>query len=496
MTAAQVKPQCHLGRSAPKILSYDLGRNGAEGVNFDLALFAFGTMLGTLEKLCRQWIMLYRTLRDAKLVLMLALGLSFGSCPAVAQDATWEGLINAGRTALQQDKFADAERFFEQALETAEKFQPGDPRLGRSLNNLAAVYYKQRDYDRAEPLMRRSLSVLEEALGPSNGDVAQTKKNLAAIYYLQGNYADAEPLLQQSLTILEELHGPNHAFVATVLNNLAALYQTQNRFADAEPLLARSLQIWETLLGKDHEDVIQSRELLAKLRETNGQSADQPASEQTAGATIEPAAEEASPSSLEPTAAAQILALASEAEAAVAELPADTSDAAARPADDAVDDSAEDPAEDPSVDSGFSDIDKAAHALAKLSASETAAANRRQASTALGQPRNALPTPTVRKAALSTPEEDDASEPPRFAVYLSTLWSKDEAKRYWQSLKQELPAILADKEMELEEVAVANGGGTFFRVLTSPFPSDPAAQEACDEIRSQIRTHDCNVVAR
>ncbi|MGI9450945.1 MAG: tetratricopeptide repeat protein [Geminicoccaceae bacterium] len=428
--------------------------------------------------------MLYRTLRDTKLVLMLALGLSFGSCPAIAQDAAWEGLINAGRTALQQDKFSDAERYFEQALETAEKFQPGDPRLGRSLNNLAAVYYKQKDYDRAEPLMRRSLGVLEEALGPRNSDVAQTKKNLAAIYYLQGNYTDAEPLLQQSLSILEELHGPNHAFVATVLNNLAALYQTQNRFADAEPLLARSLQIWETLLGKDHQDVIQSRELLAKLRETNEQSADQPASQQIAEATSEPDAEAETPSSLEPTAAAQILALANEAEAAVAELPADASDAAVRPDD------------DPKANSGRSDIDKAAHALAKLSASETAAANRRQAATA-GQPRNALPTPTVRTAALSTPEEaDDASGPPSFAVYLSTLWSKDEAKRYWQSLKQELPEILADKEMELEEIVVANGGGTLFRVLTSPFPSDPAAQEACDEIRSQVRTHDCNVVAR
>ncbi len=423
--------------------------------------------------------MLYRTLRDTNFVLLLAFGLTFGSSSAFAQDAAWEGQINAGRAALQQDKFADAERFFEQALETAEKFPPGDPRLGRSLNNLAAVYYKQKDYDRAEPLMRRSLSVLEEALGSRNGDVAQTKKNLAAIYYLQGNLADAEPLLQESLSILEELHGPNHAFVATVLNNLAALYQSQNRYADAEPLLARSLEIWETLLGKDHQDVIQSRELLAKLREANGLQSDQPASQQTAEANSEAATAPAAPS-LEPAAADQILALANEAEAAVAETPGDAGDAAARPAAD---------------EDGSSDVEQAAQALAELSATETAAASAGDP-VAIEDRTNALPAPTVQTAALSTPDESVASDPPVFAVYLSTLWSKDEAERYWQSLKQEIPEILADKEMELDEVTLANGAGSFFRVLTSPFSSDPAAQEACDQIKSQVRTHDCNVVAR
>jgi len=424
--------------------------------------------------------MLHRTLRNKNLAWVLAFGLSFGSCSVLAQDAAWEGQINAGRGALQQDNFSAAERYFEQALETAEKFPPGDPRLGRSLNNLAAVYYKQKDYDRAVPLMRRSLSVLEETLGPRNGDVAQTKKNLAAIYYLQGNLADAEPLLKESLSILEELHGPDHAFVATVLNNLAALYQSQKRYVDAEPLLARSLQIWETLLGKDHQDVVQSRELLAKLREANGLSSDQPASQQTAEANSE-AGTDAPTQTLEPASAEQILALASEAEAAVVETSPDDGDAAASPT--------------PGDNNSVSDVDRAAQALARLSAIEAAAANTGEPA-ATGEPENALPAPTIQTAALSIPEEEAASGPPSFAVYLSTLWSKDEAMRYWQSLKEEIPEILGDKKMELEEIALADGGGSFFRVLTSPFPSDPAAQEACDQIRSQVRTHDCNVIAR
>jgi hypothetical protein len=55
---------------------------------------------------------------------------------------------------------------------------------------------------------------------------------------------------------------------------------------------------------------------------------------------------------------------------------------------------------------------------------------------------------------------------------------------------------LAGKQMEIEEVATAAGGGSFYRVLTAPYASDPDAQEACNQIRSEVRTHDCSVVAR
>jgi len=445
-------------------------------------------MLVNLNELCRLWLMIYRTLRSKSLIVTLALGLLPVSLPAQAQDAAWDGLINAGREALQRNEFTEAEGHFEQALETAEQFPPGDPRLGRSLNNLAAVYYSQKDYDRAGPLMRRSLSILEDSLGPENADVAQTKKNLAAIYYLQGNFDEAEPLLKEALSTLETLHGPDHAFVATVLNNLAALYQSQDRYVDAEPLLARSLTIWEALLGPEHEDVVKSRELLARLREANNQSSDDGATQQAAGADQSTGSAEAA---IGPVAASQIIALAAEAEAAANEGLADTETLV------------NDPVPVPKADDGSDQVEQATRALADLTASETAAAARNtddneapSASNETDESENSLPTPLVQTAALPPLEPAAGPSEPDFAIYLSTLWSEDEARRYWQALKEEVPDLLADKDMELEEVAYEQGGGSFYRVLTIPFESDPAAQEVCDAIRSQVRTHDCNVIAR
>ena len=415
-------------------------------------------MLEGLDERHRYRLMIYQTLRGALRIFLLFWGLVIAPNAILAQGSAWDGLINAGREALRQNAFSEAERYFEDALELAENFPQGDPRLGRSLNNLAALYYKQEDYDRAEPLMRRSLAVLEETLGPDDADVAQTKKNLAAIYYLQENFTDAEPLLIESLATLEDIHGPNHAFVATILNHLAVLYQAQARYADAEPLLERSLQIWESLLGKDNADVVKSRELLARLREANQTVAAQSNAEneeEDVASVREPRSQS---DLLPPAAADQIIALANEAEEEVDK-----------------------------------DLENAARALQNLAASELAAARADQAA---GINATVLPTPgvlTVRASEAAEPEIEDDS---KFAIYLSTVWSADEAMRYWKALKEEVPDILAEKRMEIEEIAIDDGNGSFYRVLTSPFSSDPAAQQACEEIRSQIRTHDCNVVAR
>jgi tetratricopeptide (TPR) repeat protein len=75
--------------------------------------------------------------------------------------------------------------------------------------------------------------------------VTNSLNNLAALYQTQGRYADAEPLYKRSVTILEKTLTPEHPDVATSLNNLAALYEAQGRHADAQALHKRSLAIRE-----------------------------------------------------------------------------------------------------------------------------------------------------------------------------------------------------------------------------------------------------------
>jgi len=503
---------------------------------------------------------LYRRNYALIVIATLMCGVTFLPLPAQSQDAAWEGFIEAGQRALQQENFGEAERQFESALEAAERFPSSDPRLGKSYNNLAAIYYAQEDYARAEPLMRRALEQLREALGHDNTEVAQTMKNLAALYYLQGNRVEAEGLLKQALATMETVHGPNHAYVATVLSNLAGLYQADNRYQEAEPLLVRSLEIWEGLLGPDHPDVTRSRALLVKVQEANADARGEPiqTGSQQLGTDQAAPGQEGSDSDAAESGIAELAALAPEVVKPGSPKPAALSNEAedvetneSEASDNAPESdrpraltalAAPEVATDDQTENKSEEIAEATLALERLSRSSKAEVDGAAAAFIPTPPVRAIdsgepspaepeisepsdeptePTPStggkIVATALAAPnpaENDDApdatssgpaaailskaksSDDVSYAVYLSTLWSVEEAKRYWSALQAAMPGVLDDKQMEIEEVAAADGPDSFFRVLTSPFDSDPEAQETCEFIQRKLRTHDCEVVIR
>ena len=63
--------------------------------------------------------------------------------------------------AYQASRFAEAEKFFLSALDTAEDFGPEDPRLATTLNNLGELHRTQGKYAKAEPYYKRSLKIAD-----------------------------------------------------------------------------------------------------------------------------------------------------------------------------------------------------------------------------------------------------------------------------------------------------------------------------------------------
>ncbi len=72
---------------------------------------------------------------------------------------------------------------------------------------------------------------------------APSLNNLAALYQAQGNYAEAEPLYRRSLAIMEKALGPEHPNVATNLENYAALLRETGRADEAAEMEARAKAI-------------------------------------------------------------------------------------------------------------------------------------------------------------------------------------------------------------------------------------------------------------
>ena len=147
--------------------------------------------------------------------------------------------------------------------------------LAISINNLADLYWKQGKYEQTEQLMQRSLSMLEQRLGPHHLLVAGLLNNLAEVYRTEGKYEQAKVLHQQALSIREHLLEPDHPDIALSLNNLAGIAYVLGEYEQTEELLLRALSIRESKLGPDNPIVAVSLNDLAQLYTTQGQNYEQ-----------------------------------------------------------------------------------------------------------------------------------------------------------------------------------------------------------------------------
>ncbi|MBI3373933.1 MAG: tetratricopeptide repeat protein [Betaproteobacteria bacterium] len=193
---------------------------------------------------------------------------------AFAGEAEWKAHTDAGGAAFRRGDYRTAIVQIRNALEEAEAFGERDPRLAASLGDLGRLYERQGRYSEAEPLVRRALRLIENALGPGHEAVANELTSLAGICWVQRRYAEAEKLYQRSLQIREKALGPDHPDVGTTLNNLALLYHVQGRYAEAEPLYRRTLLIREKVLGPNHPSVANGLDSIAVIYWLEGRYAD------------------------------------------------------------------------------------------------------------------------------------------------------------------------------------------------------------------------------
>ena len=129
----------------------------------------------------------------------------------------WQKHHRSGLAAYKQKKYTQAEKHLTKALQDAEQFPPGDPRLSQTLGNLIEIIQIQGKFAEAEPYLRRKLLIAEERYGPDHPQVAAHLNNLAENYRAQTKYEEAEPLLKRSLTILEKTLGPENPLTVFAL---------------------------------------------------------------------------------------------------------------------------------------------------------------------------------------------------------------------------------------------------------------------------------------
>jgi Flp pilus assembly protein TadD len=153
---------------------------------------------------------------------------------AGAYEETWEQARLQGEAAALAGDWPNAERSWHAAVKAAESFPARDPRLCKSLESLAEVYWKQGKYNLAEPLSRRVLGIYESILGTNHPDVGFVANNLGMLYHAQGNLKSAAALYDRALLLLVSKLGPQHPSIFNLETNLKNVLIALGRTADAE----------------------------------------------------------------------------------------------------------------------------------------------------------------------------------------------------------------------------------------------------------------------
>ncbi len=165
----------------------------------------------------------------------------------------WENARAQGEAAVVAEDWVKAEFFWQAAVRAAESFPIRDPRLCKSLESLAEVYWKQAKYNMAEPLSRRVLGIYEAVLGKNHPDVGFVANNLGMLYHAQGNLKTAATLYERSLPLLVAKLGTQHPSVFNLETNLKNVLIALGRTEDAEAVkmkLASAQQKRWTRSGK------------------------------------------------------------------------------------------------------------------------------------------------------------------------------------------------------------------------------------------------------
>jgi CHAT domain-containing protein len=130
-----------------------------------------------------------------------------------------------------------------------------------ALSNLAVLSYNQGDYMAAEQYHLKAKEIRLNVLGRYHPDYVNSLNGLAALYYEWGNLDKAEPLFKEGIDILEKLKLKDETYFF-ILVNLGNLYDARGDFLKSADIYLHAYKAGEVLFGRNS---LKFAELLKKI---------------------------------------------------------------------------------------------------------------------------------------------------------------------------------------------------------------------------------------
>jgi tetratricopeptide (TPR) repeat protein len=151
-------------------------------------------------------------------------------------------LNSLGVVYYRQRDFKKAEKFFTEEMQILPDV---DSLYGKAdvLNNLGAIYHARHEFEKAEEYFKKALNRTEDQVGVAHPDLTFSLSLLAMLYTQTGRYADAEEQYQRALRILDVNEPVFETRIARLLDGLSKSYAAAGRKTDAEAMLSRAAGI-------------------------------------------------------------------------------------------------------------------------------------------------------------------------------------------------------------------------------------------------------------
>ena len=172
-----------------------------------------------------------------------------------------------GELLTNKSAYAEAETALRQAEVTYREVLGGEMNssIAAVKSDLALLYYRQKQYARAEEEGRKAVDLLRKYLGPEHPVTAGTAATLGLSLTRQAKAEEGETYLRESLSIRRKILAPDNFAIAATESALGDCLTAQKRFAEAEPLLTGGYHALKVKLGEQDHRVIEARERLKAL---------------------------------------------------------------------------------------------------------------------------------------------------------------------------------------------------------------------------------------
>lgn len=157
----------------------------------------------------------------------------------VTSTGPWGASLAAGRAAVEQGRFAEAEDHLTSAVRAAEAAPAADADMAGCLFSLGVAYYGQHKFDLAEPPLRIALDLGRRGLGPDHPALAVPLWWLAAVAVQLGQPQDALPFFRRAIHVQEKAGVKGRQNLAELLRQYAACLREQSFQAEAEQAARR-----------------------------------------------------------------------------------------------------------------------------------------------------------------------------------------------------------------------------------------------------------------